>query len=254
MKTSVIVTAYYRRENLRRCLTALARQSALPDQIIIADDSGNAWAKDWAEPPFEYLQVREDGLPRCSNMAVLTAWEHLVGDYVVLCFSDILAPSGAIKALLDRQEGEHRTTCIVYGLDAYTTQHLDNFLWMETDCEILRYLPGFWDWRTISRASNSGAKGWKHHLNFTGNTRKGWEAFGDPLVRKEGQGIDEVGLHKVEMENKRLPHGADFAVYHQWHPSTIVQTKIENQRREFIGRKLKGLEEGEWIYPDGSPT
>ena len=231
---TVVVAAYFRRDNLRRCLAALTRQTLPPAQIIVADDSDNAWLADEAKPPVEYVQVRPMGQPRCQNIAVLTVWPKIRGDYVILCSSDILAPSFAVESMVTQHSGTGRSAVTVYGLDQDTTESLDTIDWIGTDCALFATLPGFWAWRTPGTMMNVEAHKWATEILFTGNTKEAWEAFGGPLPRTTLGFMDELGIHEIETRNRRSSRQIDLAVYHQWHDSVWVLTGLEKARRAEI--------------------
>jgi len=262
MKVSVVMVGRYRAENARRCLAALLCQSVVPDEIVMADDGGNAWAQAMQSPlpgteiEFKYHGYRPQGGPvHAYTLAVNAAWPKVTGDYVFMCPTDIIAPYHGIEASLAVQEGTHRVCHIVYGLNEAMTGMLDDpaFKWLGTDFEIFKTLPGWGDVIGASPFNNARAHGWWHHTMFTSNTREGWEEFwpGKPFSDSDQYGNDELCLFEMEQavgaafkaEGATTPRRhltkCDLPVYHQWHYKAGVEEKM--YRGEMSERAMRAL-------------
>ena len=98
MKTSVVVPTYNRPHALNLCLLRLARQSTLPDEVLIADDGSGDETRQTIEDfrnsaacPFvlKHIWQEDDGFrkPRILNDTVRNA----TGDYLLFIDGDCLA-------------------------------------------------------------------------------------------------------------------------------------------------------------------
>jgi len=98
MRTSIIVPTYNRPYALNLCLLSLARQSRLPDEVLIADDGSGEETRqtidrfrDSAACPFvlKHIWQEDDGFrkPRILNETVRNA----TGDYLLFIDGDCLA-------------------------------------------------------------------------------------------------------------------------------------------------------------------
>jgi hypothetical protein len=232
MRVSVILGGRYRAVSARRALRTLLCQSRMPDEIIIADDGGNAWARAIGPEPLEGVEIKyiahrpRGGLMRNSSLAVNAAWPACTGDMIFITWNDILVPYHGIEWSLAKQDGNHRTTVIVYALDGQATDALDDpgNHWLGTDFEQFAKLPGWEAWHGACPHPNRSAHGWLHTVMFTSNTRAGWLEFWKTPLSPESQfGLDETGI--FAKEQARMPKGgvrrdlrpAGYAVYHQWH-------------------------------------
>jgi glycosyltransferase involved in cell wall biosynthesis len=107
MKTSVIVPTYNRPRELRLCLLSLARQSVLPDEVLVADDgSGDETARAIQEfarsssCPFPVRHIWQEDCgfrkPRILNETVRQA----TGDYLIFIDGDCMAHRHFVRSHL----------------------------------------------------------------------------------------------------------------------------------------------------------
>lgn len=127
MKISVLITVYNRPDMVRACLDALAMQSRLPDEVVVADDGSSLQNSeairgllDQSRLVTHYARQEDEGfrLAAARNLAIRAS----CGDYLVSIDSDILllpetlavheqraAPGVFLagnRALLDRETSE----------------------------------------------------------------------------------------------------------------------------------------------------
>lgn len=77
---SVIIPTYYRDESLKTTIESVLAQSYSPVEVIVVDDSGEAYARDIVdEYPVEYVAHDEN---KSANAARNTGVEHSTGAYV----------------------------------------------------------------------------------------------------------------------------------------------------------------------------
>lgn len=94
MKVSVLMACYYKRKYLEYSLGSLARQSRIPDEVIIAiDDTGDLYKTKW-HYPFEIKVFstgrHHDAKYRTSAHAFNEAIKRASGDICVLCSPETL--------------------------------------------------------------------------------------------------------------------------------------------------------------------
>jgi len=95
MKTSLIICTYNWKEALALVLRSVARQSQLPDEVLVADDGSRPdtgevvqqWAKE-LPVPVRHLWQEDDGfrVSRARNLAIAAAQ----GDYIILVDGDMV--------------------------------------------------------------------------------------------------------------------------------------------------------------------
>ena len=104
MKTSVIVPTYNRPQELKLCLFSLSTQSALPDEVLSADDGSKEDTKQAIEQfsssskcpfPVKHIWQEDDGFrkPRILNETV----RNSTGDYLLFLDGDCLAHQDWLK-------------------------------------------------------------------------------------------------------------------------------------------------------------
>ncbi len=105
MKISVIVPTYNRPRELRLCLLSLARQSVLPDEVLIADDGSGPETRTMIEAmqetlkgrfPIKHVWQEDIGFrkPRILNETV----RQSAGDYLIFIDGDCTAHRNFVKA------------------------------------------------------------------------------------------------------------------------------------------------------------
>ena len=219
-KVTVLIPAFYHRSNTVRCLEAWRRQTRKPDQLIVINEAGNGDIP-LAEEYEQLLDNRktETRVWRTVNMAVRETWPLVRYSYIVLCSNDLIFPSFALEQMLATQVDDCRCSATVYSLNRALSARLDEVPWKETECECLMREPHLMYWRNQFKGLNSESPGWKAHILFNGNTRRGWERF-DPLAfpAAETIGDDECWIRQVEVDAGRPIITVPYPVFHQWHP------------------------------------
>lgn len=108
MKISAIVPTYNRPQALKLCLLSLARQSVLPDEVLIADDGSGPETHRMAEEmqealghlfPVKHVWHEDIGFrkPKILNETV----RQSSGDYLVFIDGDCMAHSDFVKAHIE---------------------------------------------------------------------------------------------------------------------------------------------------------
>lgn len=102
MKTSLIITTYNWKEALDLVLRSIARQSVMPDEVLVADDGSRAdtgeLVSQWAARlpvPVRHIWQEDIGfrLARSRNRAIAAA----TGDYVIIIDGDMVVHRDFIK-------------------------------------------------------------------------------------------------------------------------------------------------------------
>lgn len=76
MTISVVIPTYRRAESLRRCLRALARQSFIPDEVIVVSDASPDHTRDVVEEadvPVKFVELTENRGPAAARNAGIRA-------------------------------------------------------------------------------------------------------------------------------------------------------------------------------------
>lgn len=109
MKVSVIVTTYNRPDALEKVITALYRQTRLPDEILVADDGSGSETReilssfqDSSGPPLHHVWQADQGfrLSCIRNRAVLKSR----GEYLILLDGDCIPTRFFVADHLDLAE------------------------------------------------------------------------------------------------------------------------------------------------------
>lgn len=111
MKTSVIVPTYNRPRELRLCLLSLARQSVLPDEVLVADDGSGEETRrtinEFAASrnglfPVRHIWQEDEGFrkPHILNETVRSA----TGEYLIFIDGDCMAHRHFVRSHLAHAE------------------------------------------------------------------------------------------------------------------------------------------------------
>lgn len=102
---SVIVPSYYRNEHLQEAIESVFDQSYRPVEVIVVDDSGEAYAEGVVEryPGVTYIPLAEN---RGQNAALNRGLEQVRGDYVQFLDDDDLILEGKFDEQVRRLEDE----------------------------------------------------------------------------------------------------------------------------------------------------
>ncbi len=129
MRTSVILSTYERPRALLLSALSLARQSVLPDELVVADDGSRKETADAVkrlqrEMPFPVLHARQEDegfrAARNRNNGVRAS----SGDYLVFLDGDILASGWCLKAHLGRAAAGEFLLGYCFYLDEGTSARL----------------------------------------------------------------------------------------------------------------------------------
>ena len=101
--TSVLIPSYRRPERLVACLTALAQQTVLPDEVLVVWQGDDQQTKDVTVTMASQLPYRlrvlhnpEPGIVPAENLALASA----VGDVICLTDDDAIPPPGWLERFL----------------------------------------------------------------------------------------------------------------------------------------------------------
>lgn len=217
MKVSVLIPYFQgRRALLARTLWLLRRQTYEDLEIWLLDDGSDERVEELCGGKVIYEMVRPPlSPPRASNMAWCHGYRLAQGDFIILTHPEYMPPLDAVKRIVDGYDGCARLAATSYAIPPRMLAVVDKLDWRR-DVDVLQHWPGFWSVRTPWGWTNMEAKGWHHHLAFSGQDRAGWDLF-KFLPETEQFQMNDSWLSVVEVESGRPPQPAGFAVYHQDH-------------------------------------
>lgn len=230
---SVIVPYYQKHGNqLKNTLWSLTHQDYFNYEVIVVNDG----AEEDLDGDFKYIRLRPFGAPRRScSIALWAGYEEARGDFIIVSLDDIIAPPNAISLMVQHAQIPHRLVAVVYGLP----KDAETLVKWKSDIHAFKRLPNFGAVIVPSNTeTNMNAKNVKHHIYFSGQTRKWWDDFG--FFPKVEAPETEPLLHQREIKSGVLPYQIeDLEVYHQWHTrGEQFSTRIERIMYGGDGNKM----------------
>jgi len=144
---SVVVPTYYRSQNLQRALRSVWSQTYSPVEIIVVDDSGEAYAEETVDGDVQYVALDENNGPSTARNVGIDAAD---GSYVKFLDDDDWLGETAIEALVTTIESDPEADVAYCGI-----QYPDRDVLPDTDSngdvlkQALSFRPSTWRTSTL---------------------------------------------------------------------------------------------------------
>lgn len=173
---SVVIASRDRRELLRRCLDALARQDAVAGgfEVVVVDDGSGDGTREMLDslaPPFELRALRNRAAGKAE--ALNTGIGAARGELLLFLDDDMIADPGLVAAHLEA----HRESPRTLGIGAITQRPRDGRDW---------YAHAF-------------ARGWNEHMAERRRERIGWADCYGANFSAPREAFDRIGEFKPEL-------------------------------------------------------
>jgi len=111
MKTTIIVPTYNRPKELNLCLLSLSMQSALPDEVLIADDGSGEETRQFIDQfkkskncRFSLKHIWQEDVGFCKPRIINDTVRNATGDYLIFIDGDCIAHKHFVRSHLAYSE------------------------------------------------------------------------------------------------------------------------------------------------------